>query len=397
LLVKCQKAHESITVQGVWFQDEFFRNKEKNTRFSKNMSFWSGRLLGNKDYQLSRLVDNRIISTVPFENDGIHIICDIDKTYLETNFESLTKLARIAFEDAKDKVTVHGANEVLNAARWGAETPLDEFIKPRGLHFVSSSPPQLRAVLEEKLMLDDVEWTSDTFKNQAYNLRKGRMGLLRHHVGYKSLAILNLVLNAKPNSSFYMIGDNAESDAFIYFGVKCLLEKKFTAEEYISYLQFSGVDESSLQAIRLRIKSVPQSKVAGIFIRKVKGYQLPEAPSVTKVFYQFEDFFEVAMILVLHGVIPPNALWQLVRSFHNKFRFKLNRMAFIMQNFLQGETVDEDLITQIETIIAKLISIDTKKYKAEYSYPKSQECEAEAKEILSDSKAWIQQILGNDR
>ena len=96
-------------------------------------------------YDLWQLVDMRKFEDLGDSSGQIQFICDIDKTYLETTFESWVKMARIAFEDAADKVTVSGASDVLMAGRWGnLNQPLadeqDKSNYPRPLHFVSSSP-----------------------------------------------------------------------------------------------------------------------------------------------------------------------------------------------------------------------------------------------------------------
>ena len=148
-------------------------------------------------------------------------------------------MARIAFEGPSDKVTVSGASEVLRAIRWGMSGQRE---RPASLHFVSSSPAQLRTVLDRKLQLDGLDWSSDTFKNQAYNLRKGRVDLLRHHLAYKSLAILRLVQAAGEGAQFVLLGDSAESDAYIYLGVQLLLSGELNAKSYKEFLLLGGVE-----------------------------------------------------------------------------------------------------------------------------------------------------------
>ena len=142
------------------------------------MKIWA-RNEDNSNYNFRKLIDRRQVKDKTLSTK--QIICDIDKTYLETNFESVLKLVQIPFEDATDKITVSGANEVLKACRWGL-CEKDPNAHPVALHFISSSPPQLRQVLTEKLMLDFLDWDSDTFKNQAYNIKKGRMDLLNNSI-----------------------------------------------------------------------------------------------------------------------------------------------------------------------------------------------------------------------
>ena len=282
-------------------------------------------------YQLDRLVDSRRLAEV--EKSGLHVICDIDKTYLETEFENLLRMARIAFEAAADKVTVSGAAEVLLALRWGdlgRPLPADGAF-PRPLHFVSSSPPQLRAVLEEKLTMDGLDWTSDTFKNQAYNIRMRRMDLLRQHVAYKSLAILNLVGAAAPGASFILVGDNAEFDAFIYAGIRLLLSGQLSRDGYRTYLEIFGVEPHVAHGLLAAMPEVEERHVAAILIRNVPGYVYIVEPPLTDGIRTFDNFYQAALVLMAEGLLPASRLWPLTRSFHNHYGLTQRQLAAMLR------------------------------------------------------------------
>ena len=288
-------------------------------------------------YRLSRLVDSRRLEAGG--RGGAHVVCDIDKTYLETEFESVLRMARIAFEGPGDKVTVTGASEVLLLARWGdPDAPLPQDAAgtvPRALHFVSSSPPQLRAVLEEKLTMDGLDWSSDTFKNQAYNIRMGRMDLLRQHVAYKSQAILNLVAEAGPGSQFLMIGDNAESDAYIYTGLKLLLEGRLGSAGYQAYLETAGVEPDVAREVTKEYQAARAGehgvRVAAVLLRDVPGYTFVTEPPLTDAVQTFDNFFEAALLLMAHGLIPAACLWALTRSFHNHHGMTRRQLAAMLR------------------------------------------------------------------
>ncbi|MEY4630988.1 MAG: hypothetical protein RIQ81_1108 [Pseudomonadota bacterium] len=277
---------------------------------------------GSKNYNVGRLVDRRVCDGRPFGEIGapqFDIICDIDKTYLETEFETVADLARTALEDAGDKVTVAGASDVLMAARWAAASP-----SPNGLHFVSSSPPQLRRKLETKLALDGLDWTSDTFKNQAYNIRKRRLGFLRHHVAYKSLAILNVVNARGAGGRYIMIGDNAESDPVVYAGVARLVKGVIDPTQFRAHLVDAGVQAEELGQIdAVAEKACGSGEVAGIFIRKVPGPRglrpLIQLPGTWPQIHVFRNFFEVALGLLDAKVLPPSAklMVDLAGALHN--------------------------------------------------------------------------------
>src|SRR5437868_8900070 len=86
------------------------------------------------------------------EYRGDILLWDIDKTYLDTRFSSMRGLLAIPFEFAIDKRTIPGAAVLLRALRRGSGE--ESALVP--LYFISGSPPQLRRVVERKMLLDGV-------------------------------------------------------------------------------------------------------------------------------------------------------------------------------------------------------------------------------------------------
>lgn len=273
-------------------------------------------------YNPWQLVDSRFFDEVGQSEQVEQIICDIDKTYLETQFESFFKMAKIPFEAAADKVTVAGASQFLLALRWGSLAhPLegkDIATYPRPLHFVSSSPPQLRRVMEEKLSNDGLDWTSDTFKNQTYNIRKGRFDLLKQQIAYKSAAILRVIQSCR-GSSFVMVGDNAESDPFIYLGVKLFCERRLSPAAYQQYLTIGGVEDDVAAALIQPFEYNRPLRVPHILIRKLANYEFRPAPPLTDAITYFPHVYDAVLYLWTAGLLDGRCLWPLTRSFHNEF------------------------------------------------------------------------------
>ena len=78
----------------------------------------------------------------------------MSKNIFRDKVKSKTDLIKIAFESHEDKVTVHGASELM-------QTLSSSELKLAGdlaIHFVSASPPQLRNTIELKLSGDRVSW-----------------------------------------------------------------------------------------------------------------------------------------------------------------------------------------------------------------------------------------------
>ncbi len=317
------------------------------TRWLRNRGVFGG------GYDFTRLIDYRRLDLQGGDDAARwQIICDIDKTYLETNFESVLQMVRIAFEDASQKITVRGASEVLLAARWGLhQQKKDGF--PRPLHFISASPPQMRSVLEEKLALDGLDWNTDTFKNQAYNLRKGRVSALRQHTAYKTASILRVVQEAPAGTQFFLIGDNAEYDAFVYTGIALFLEGRLTAKGYQKYLQLGGVEPEVSDDFAKLLQFEPQAKIAGILIRKAPGYGVVASSPITDPIFTFDNYFEAALKMMQCGLVDFDNLWPLTRAFHNRHGLKRRDLAITLDQF-KAANRDEAVRLEIDRIQKRL-------------------------------------------
>lgn len=280
-------------------------------------------LTGKSHYDIWKLVDFREMPEPGSARKKIRFVSDIDKTYLETAFESWTKMAKIAFENATDKRSIAGAPQLLSALRWGdlskALTKEDREHFPRPLHFISASPPQLRNVLEEKLSMDGVDWSSDTFKNQAYNLRKRRFNLLKQQVVYKSAALLRLMSGEDPEAHWYLIGDNAESDPFIYLGIKLFCEKKLSRDSFIQWLNLAQADPELSSQLWSGLKKNPQGQVRGIFIRNIPGYRFYGESPLTDPITLFDSYLDASLAFYQCGVLTASSLEWILRSFHNLY------------------------------------------------------------------------------
>ena len=139
----------------------------------------------------------------------VHLRWDLDKTYLQTNFDSVKDLLKTFWQKPEDKATVAGAQALLQSLM----DPADRI--NRRVTFISGSPNQMRKVLMRKLCLDGVEPDMFILKPNLENLLRGRFRALRGQVGYKLKALL-LSHMAAETVDEYLFGDDAEQDAFIY-------------------------------------------------------------------------------------------------------------------------------------------------------------------------------------
>jgi len=192
-------------------------------------------------YPLS-VVDNRSLER-DFR-DAV-FIWDIDKTYLATRFSSAKYMARIPLEFAIDKRSIPGMPEILRGLRRG---PGPRFACAP-LYFVSASPPQLRNVIERKMMLDAVDFDGITFKDWASTLRQLRPGRLKDQVGFKISALLD-GRRRRPLAREYLFGDDFEKDAEAYSLYARILSGELQGDDLSSHLREQGVAEDDILCIR---------------------------------------------------------------------------------------------------------------------------------------------------
>ena len=195
--------------------------------------------------------------------DGKVFVWDIDKTYLETHFSSLKGMARIPVEFAIDKKAIAGMPEILRGLRRG---PGEDYACAP-LYFVSASPPQMRRVIQRKMLMDGVEYDGIILKDWLKTLRQLRPGRLKEQAGFKICALLAGRLN-RPQSVEYLFGDDVESDAEAFFIYAHLLSGDLSTGEINQLMVKAGVKRDDQRCIRKLVDrlGLERGRVARVFI-----------------------------------------------------------------------------------------------------------------------------------
>ena len=198
------------------------------------------------------------------------VICDIDKTYLNTRFSTWRGLARIPFEWAIDKAPISGMVPLLRGLRRGEEG--HHCTHP--LFFVSGSPPELRSVIERRMVIDGVEFDGFLFKDQIGCLKRGKIKALTQQVAYKLYALTHLWSTTSEVARVVMFGDDVEDDPFIFSLFRRVLLGEIGEEALRDALITKGVLSSELNDL-VDALLAQASKLAGreilCVIRKVKN------------------------------------------------------------------------------------------------------------------------------
>lgn len=218
---------------------------------------------------------------------------DLDKTYLQTEFDTFRQLMRTAFEKAAQKVAVPGASALIRELRSRGDVRLS---------IISGSPKQMRSVLEQKLRLDGVEWDELVLKDNVRNLLRGRFKALRGQVGYKLPVLLESRALAPVDSDEVLFGDDAEADAFIYSLYADLLAGRVSEAVLRQVLQAAEVYPDDAARIRRSWKSISTcDPVRRIFVYLDRltppGRFSRYGPRVVPIF----NYFQAALVLMADG------------------------------------------------------------------------------------------------
>jgi len=215
---------------------------------------------------------------------------DLDKTYLQTDFDTFRQLVRTAFQKAHEKKAIPGAAALIRELRASGDSRLC---------IVSGSPTQMRTVLTEKLKLDGVEFDELVLKDNLRNLVRGRFKAMRGQVGYKLPVLLESRARAPVDAEEVLFGDDAEADAFIYSLYADMVAHRVSEPVVHRVLEAAEVYGDDIDRIVKQWKTIPQADpVRRIFIN-LDRLTPPAAfahygPRVVPIF----NYFQAALVLM---------------------------------------------------------------------------------------------------
>lgn len=215
------------------------------------MSDWKSRAEITADVVLFRYVSD------PVERLTEEVyVWDLDKTYLDTTFETFRGLVRTAMEKAFQKQNVPGTSTLVRALRnhW-QEVHRGE--KDFPIYFITGSPPQLEPKIHEKLNLDGIYPFGLFCKDNVQNLRPSRLWRLTQQVGYKLQALLQLRLHLGEGIRQILWGDDSEADAIIYSLYSDLCARRLQEREVHEILRYYKVTGQQVDTIFRLLEDIP--------------------------------------------------------------------------------------------------------------------------------------------
>ena len=226
---------------------------------------------------------------------------DLDKTYLKSDFESLTKMMRVPFERAEDKIDEPGVVALMRALRASARAEGRRVY----VYFVSASPPQIGRAIREKLALDGVEVDGIVFKDQLQHLVRGRFRFLREQIGFKLAELLKARVAAPAGAREYLFGDDWESDSLCYSIYADVVSGRLDHQALGDILVRLRIDPARLVEIRALARKVPvEDAVRRIFINLERRTPPGRFRSFGARLVPTFNYFQTALVLHEEGMVP---------------------------------------------------------------------------------------------
>lgn len=225
------------------------------------MSEWRTRAEITSDVVLFRYVTD----PVEVETPEVYV-WDLDKTYLDTAFETVRGLIRTVREKAFQKRNVPGTGALVRALRdYWQERHMGR--KDFPIYFITASPPQLERKIYDKLAYDGIYPFGLFCKDNLQNMYPRRWWRLTQQVGYKLQALLQLRLHLSENVRQILWGDDSEADAVIYSLYSDLCSRRLEERDARQILRHFKVTGQQVDTIlRLREDVPKQDPVEKIYI-----------------------------------------------------------------------------------------------------------------------------------
>lgn len=252
------------------------------------------------------------------KNSKYVFVWDLDKTYLDSHFESFSGLIQIIFEQAVQKRNVPGT-AVLVRALFKSE-------KHMPIYFISASPPQMQEKIKEKLDIDGITPYGFFSKDNLKNLKPSRWSWLTNHIGFKLQALMEIRLLLSPECEMICWGDDSESDANIYSLFSDICSHRLTDREVISLLTAFNTPSDQIDLIlELRDQRENFDPLKRVFINLAIDTDPEYYRRYGRRLMAVDNSFEVALDLFQRGFIDLESVLEICEDLRSNYKFKTFR------------------------------------------------------------------------
>ena len=273
-------------------------------------------------------------------------IWDLDKTYLDTAFETVKGLIRTVFEKGNQKKNVPGTAELVRVLKQSWSEQNSGSALP--LYFITGSPPQLETRIKEKLQFDGLNPKGIFFKDNMQNLRPKRLWRITKQVGFKIQSLLQLRLRLKDDVKQLLWGDDSEYDAVIYSLYSDICSRRLDREELQKILKHYHVVGSQMAKIFDLQEQIPENDpVDKIYINLAVDtdaeYYLKFGRRTLPTYNSFQtslDFFQ-------DGRVKANHVIDVGRALVDKYDFTMDEIQQSFDDLIRRQVLGEQAVEEL--------------------------------------------------
>ena len=268
---------------------------------------------------------------------------DLDKTYLQTDFDSVRGLLRSALEPAQAKRNVPGSRALLRALGQRDGTRIC---------IISGSPTQMREVLTEKLQLDGVRVDELHLKDNLGNLRRGRLRAVREQFGYKLPLLLEgrRLLGTAVHETLF--GDDAEVDALVYSVFADAIAGRLRSRDVARIMEAAGAYPEQIETALARLDACGTAAVVDrIFIHLDRGVPVSRFRPLGGRVVPVQSWYQAALVLYAAGRLDARDVVEVAREVVAAETFGAVSLAALLQDLVRrGHVRREDM----ERLVAEM-------------------------------------------
>lgn len=279
-------------------------------------------------------------------------IWDLDKTYLDTHFESFSGLMRTVFEKALQKRNVPGTAELVKA--------LNEKNRPLPIYFISASPPQMQEKIKEKLDIDGLAPFGFLSKDNLRNLKPSLWKRLTNHIGFKIQALMEIRLLLSEDCRMICWGDDSEADATIYSLFSDICSHRLTDREVRALLGDFKVPAGQIDLIiELRDQKENFDPLDRVYINLAVDTDPEYYRRYGRRLMAVDNTFEVVIDLFQRGFVSLEGLVKVAKDLKDNYQFSRyqfeqsyellcnrKRLSDLADNIIRPRLIEERIFKQ---------------------------------------------------
>ena len=286
--------------------------------------------------------------TDPIERETSDVyVWDLDKTYLDTTFESLSGLWRTIREKAFQKRNVPGTATLVRALRdhW---QEVHRGRKDFPIYFITASPPQLERKIHDKLAFDGIYPFGLFCKDNLRNVSPRRWRRLTQQVGFKLQSLLQLRLHMPENVRQILWGDDSEADAIIYSLYSDLCARRLGDRDARQILKHLKVIGQQVDTILRLLEEIPEGDpVEKIYINLAADTDADYYLKFGRRILPTYNTFELALDLFQDGRLSEGQVLNVARDLVLNYGFGVEELEHSLDQMISRAVLAEATVARV--------------------------------------------------